>query len=184
MPEDVGLDEAAPEAPPVQRILFPSALGAIGVELTGESLTRVVIVPKGKERKLFTPFGDLKRGQRSELLEEVVGRFSEYLAGARRKIDVGYDLRALGFRGFPRRVMKETARVGYGRTRTYQQIATAAGNPEGYRQVLSILIANPIPLAVPCHRIVPHRVGAGSYVAGAKKKEWLLKLEKRGLTLL
>ena len=165
------------------RVLIPSPLGALGIELTGELISRVLIVPKGRERRLYRPFGDFKRGERFDLLEEVLGRFSEYLAGARRNLDLKYDLRLSGMSGFPRRVLKETAKVPYGRTRTYQQVAEAAGQPDAYRQVLSVLQVNPLPLVVPCHRVVTTKAGVGSFIAGAKKKTWLLRLESRGVAV-
>lgn len=163
------------------RIRIPSPLGTLGIELTGEILTRVVIVPKGRERNLFRSFADLKRSERSDFLDEVLGRFSEYFAGARKNLDLEYDLKATGITGFPRRVLRQTAKIPYGRTRTYREIAEASGNPEGYRQVLSILGANPLPIVVPCHRVTTSKSGAGSYIAGVKKKNWLLRLEKRTL---
>lgn len=165
------------------RLLLPSALGALGIELIDQTLVRVVIVPKGRERRTFKPFADLKRSERSDFLDEALGRFSEFLAGARRSLDIEYDLGPSGVTGFDRRVLKETAKVRYGRTRTYQQIATAAGNPAAYRQVLSILQANPLPLVVPCHRVVTVKSGPGSWIGGAKKKAWLLKMEQRGLAV-
>lgn len=165
------------------RILLPSPLGALGLELTGEKLSGVVIVPKRRQRRQFKPFADLKRSERSDFIDEVLGRFSEYLAGARRKLELDYDLRALGITGFNRRVLRQTARIPYGRTRTYQQIADAAGRPDAYRQVLSTLIANRLPLVVPCHRVVTHKSGIGSFIGGPKKKQWLLKMERRGLTV-
>jgi O-6-methylguanine DNA methyltransferase len=164
-------------------LLLPSALGALGIELIDQTLVRVVIVPKGRERRTFKPFADLKRSERSDFLDEALGRFSEFLAGARRSLDIEYDLGPSGVTGFDRRVLKETAKVRYGRTRTYQQIATAAGNPAAYRQVLSILQANPLPLVVPCHRVVTVKSGPGSWIGGAKKKAWLLKMEQRGLAV-
>jgi methylated-DNA-[protein]-cysteine S-methyltransferase len=165
------------------RILLPSPLGALGIELVGERIGGVVIVPKGRERRLYKPFADLKRSERTDFIDEVLGRFSEYLAGARRKLELEYDLRATGVTGFNRRVLRQTARVPYGRTRTYQQIAEAAGRPDGYRQVLSTLMNNPLPLVVPCHRVVTHKSGIGSFIGGPKKKQWLLKMERRGLTV-
>lgn len=185
MPESpVSQKNGAPESPvePV-RILLPSPIGALGIELTGQLITGVVIVPKGRQRRAFKPFADLKRSERDEWVDEVLGRFSEYLAGARRKLELDYDLRALGIDGFGRRVLRATAKVPYGRTRTYQQIADNAGRPDAYRQVLSTLMANPLPLVVPCHRVVTHKSGIGSYIGGTKKKEWLLKMERRGLTV-
>jgi methylated-DNA-[protein]-cysteine S-methyltransferase len=165
------------------RILLPSPLGALGLEMTGEMMSSVVIVPKGQHRRRFKPFADLKRSERSDFIDEVLGRFSEYLAGARRKLGLEYDLRAIGVTGFNRRVLRQTAKIPYGRTRTYQQIADAAGRPDGYRQVLSTLMGNPLPLVVPCHRVVTHKSGIGSFIGGPKKKQWLLKMERRGLTV-
>ncbi len=165
------------------RILLPSPIGALGIELLGERITSVLIVPKGRQRRLFKPFASLKRSERSDFIDEVLGRFSEYLAGARRKLDLDYDLRAMDLDSFHRRVLRQTARIPYGRTRTYQQIADSAGRPDGYRQVLSTLVTNPLPLIVPCHRVVTHKSGIGSFIGGPKKKLWLLKMEQRGLTV-
>jgi O-6-methylguanine DNA methyltransferase len=171
-----------PVAEPV-RLLLPSPLGALGIELTDQKLTRIILVPRGRERRTFKPFADLKRAERSDFLDETLGRFSEFLAGARKSLDTEYDLGPSGVRGFERRVLKETAKIRYGRTRTYQQVATAAGMPAAYRQVLSILQTNPLPLIIPCHRVVTVKSGPGSWIGGAKKKAWLLKMEQRGLAV-
>ncbi len=170
---------AAPSTAEPQRILFPSPLGGLGIELTEGFVTRVVIAPVGKDRGSFTPLGELRRSLATDFLDEVVGRFSEYFAGARRKLDLEYDLAACALDGFGRRVLKQTAKIPFGRTRTYQEVATAVGRPEGYRQVVAVLNANPLPVVIPCHRVVPTKSGIGSYVAGEKKKAWLLKLESR-----
>lgn len=181
----MGMPPAEPQSPvsePV-RLLLPSPLGVLGIELTDQKLTRIVIVPKGRERSSFKPFADLKRSERSDFLDETLGRFSEFLAGARRSLGTDFDLGPSGVTGFDRRVLKETAKIRYGRTRTYQQIATAAGLPAAYRQVLSILQTNPLPLVIPCHRVVTVKSGPGSWIGGAKKKAWLLKMEQRGLAV-
>jgi methylated-DNA-[protein]-cysteine S-methyltransferase len=175
-----GLISAEPAIEPV-RIRIPSPLGTLGIELTGDILTRIVIVPKGRERNMYRSFADLKRSERSDFLDEVLGRFSEYFAGARKNLDLEYDLKATGVAGFSRRVLRQTAKIPYGRTRTYRDIAESSGNPEGYRQVLSTLAANPLPIIVPCHRVTTSKSGLGSYIAGVKKKNWLLRLEKRTL---
>ncbi len=175
-----GMVAAEPAIEPT-RILIPSPLGTLGIELTGEVLTRVVIVPKGRERNSFRSFADLKRSERSDFLDEVLGRFSEYFAGARKHLELEYDLKATGVTGFNRRVLRQTAKIPYGRTRTYREVAESSGMPDGYRQVLSILTANPLPLVIPCHRVTTSKSGAGSYIAGVKKKNWLLRLEARTL---
>lgn len=171
---------AEPTIEPV-RIRIPSPLGTLGIELTNDVLTRVVIVPKGHDRNQFRSFADLKRSERTDFLDEVLGRFSEYFAGARKNLDLEYDLKATGVTGFSRRVLRQTAKIPYGRTRTYREIAESSGKPEGYRQVLSALGANPLPIVIPCHRVTTSKSGAGSYIAGVKKKNWLLRLEKKTL---
>ena len=181
MPESVLSAEAA--APPeageqsaaIVRVLMPSALGQLGVELVGTAVSRILVAPGAKIRKDFIPLAKLKR---SDFLDEVFGRLSEYLTGARRQLDIEPDLAASGLGLFERRVLKETMKVPYGKTRTYQYIAEACGRPEAYRQVLAILQENPVPLLVPCHRIVTNRSGIGSWIGGSRKKQWLLHLEE------
>lgn len=159
-------------------ILIPSPIGPLGLELDGDSLTRVVIAPKGREKKAFLPFTEAPR---SDYLDEVLGRFSEYFAGARTRLDLPYTLPERELDAFAKRVLKETARIPYGKTRTHQQIAKAAGNAEGYRIVLATLMTNPLPIVIPCHRVVPGGSGVGSYIAGSRKKNQLLKLEAQTL---
>lgn len=161
------------------RVLVPSPIGVLGLEFEGPLVTEVAIVPVGRHRASFTPFADLEG---SEALDEILGRLSEYFAGARRDLDLQYDLgRYEDLDGFARRVLRQTAKIRYGDTKTYQQIATAAGRPGGYRNVLAVLQTNPLPIVIPCHRVVTAKSGAGSYVAAPSKKEWLLDLERKAL---
>jgi methylated-DNA-[protein]-cysteine S-methyltransferase len=175
-------DSETSGAPERQRVLIPSPIGVLGLELVAGRATGLEIVPTGARRARYTPFAALKPAERSEELDEMVGRLSEYLAGARRKLEIDYDLELTGADNFTVRVLRETLKIPYGRTRTYQQLATMIGRPGAYRQVLSALTSNPLPLIVPCHRVVPSRTGIGSYVAAVAKKGWLLKMEKRHRT--
>ncbi len=170
---------AAPEletSSEVVRVLIPSPIGVLGLALQGETAKEVIIVPKGRQRRTFTPFAEIED---SDFLDEVLGSLSEYFAGARRKLEFDYDLGDHGLDRFARRVLRQTARIRYGDTRTYQQIAASAGRPDAYRNVLSILGANPLPIIIPCHRVVTAKSGVGSYIAGPRKKEWLLRMEAR-----
>jgi methylated-DNA-[protein]-cysteine S-methyltransferase len=157
------------------RVVVPSPLGSLGVEFVHTAITRILIAPAGRDKRLFFPLSDYED---SEFLDEVFGRLSEYLAGARRSLELEYDLGPSGLDGFARRVLKETSRTPYGRTRTYKEIADTAGRPDAYRQVMAILEKNPLPLIVPCHRILPSKQGLGGYVGGAARKRWLLRLER------
>jgi len=165
---------AAPTPPTTVRVLVPSKLGPIGVEFRHTAIVRVLIAPRAAERRQFHALSDFEE---SDFLDEVFGRISEYFAGARRALDLEYDLGPSELDGFARRVLRETTRVPYGRTRTYKEVAEAAGRPDSYRQVMAILDKNPLPILIPCHRVVPNKAGTGGWVGGAAKKKWLLKME-------
>jgi O-6-methylguanine DNA methyltransferase len=180
-PVEVAPALSLPVVPEPVRVLVPSPLGPLGVEFFGLVIGRLVIAPGSRERKLFHP---LSAFEDSDFLDEVFGRLSEYFAGARRNLDLEYDPGPSGADAFARRVLRETSRTPYGKTRTYKEIADASGRPEAYRQVLSILLANPLPLLVPCHRIIPTKEGIGSWVGGAAKKRWLLKVEREAASQL
>lgn len=163
------------------RVLVPSPIGQLGVELVGTTVAHLRIEPSEPERSAFTP---LHRLDDAEILDEVFGRLSEYFAGARRKLDLEYDIGLSGVAGLTRRILRETARIPYGKTRTYQVIAEAAGAPEGASQVMAVLLENPLPIVIPCHRVVPDPHRIGDYVAGSERKQWLLELEQRGEDLV
>ncbi len=169
--EGAGAEEA-------MHVLIPSPIGMLGLGLRDEVATEVVIVPKGRNRKRFTPFSEIED---SDQLDEIFGRLSEYFAGARRNLQLGYDLREHELDAFARKVLRQTARIRYGDTRTYQQIARSAGQPNAYRNVLAVLSINPLPIVIPCHRVVTAKSGVGSYLGGVRKKEWLLKMEARAM---
>ena len=170
---------AAPEeSVPAVRVLMPSPLGPIGVELTGTSVTLLRIAPSEPELSTFIP---LHRIDGSDFLDEVFGRLSEYFAGARRKIELAIDLGPCGASPQVRRILKETARIPYGKTRTYQVLAEAAHVPEGASRVAAILHENPIPILIPCHRAVADHLQIGDYIGGCERKRWLLDLEQQGV---
>lgn len=170
----VPVDETS--ARPV-RVLMPSPIGQLGVELVGTTVAHLRIEPAEPERSSFIP---LHRLDDSEILDEVFGRLSEYFAGARRKLELEYDIGLCGVTGLARRILRETTRIPYGKTRTYQGIAEAAGAPEGASQVIAALLENPLPIVIPCHRAVTDTQRIGDYVAGSERKQWLLELEQRG----
>ena len=175
-----GSAEQAPQAmqelPPPLRVLMPSPIGHLGLELQGTVVTRLHIDPGKPARALFKP---LHKIEGSDTLDEIFGRLSEYFAGARRRIEIEVDLAPCGLDTLSRRVLKETCKIPYGKTRTYQNLAEAVGRPEAYRQISSILQENPIPILIPCHRVVTNKGGIGSWVGGAERKKWLLEMESR-----
>ena len=159
------------------RVLMPSPLGSLGVELTGTTVTLLRIAPAEPELSTFIP---LHRIDGSDFFDEVFGRLSEYFAGARRKLDLEIDLGPCGVSVQVRRILKETARIPYGKTRTYQVLAEAAHVPEGASRVAAVLHENPIPILIPCHRAVAGVQQIGGYVGGQDRKRWLLEMEQHG----
>jgi methylated-DNA-[protein]-cysteine S-methyltransferase len=156
------------------RVLLPSPVGSLGIELSGSVITHLWIEPAEPVLSTLIPFR--KIGE-SDLFDEIFGRLSEYLAGARRKLDLEFDLGPSGVNSFGRRVLKEVTRIPYGKTRSYRDIAEAAGRTDAYDQVLAVLQENPLPLLIPCHRVLGTDSAIGSYVGGTDRKRWLLELE-------
>jgi methylated-DNA-[protein]-cysteine S-methyltransferase len=109
-------------------------------------------------------------------LDRVRRELDEYFAGRRREFDLGLDW-SLVPPGFYGRVLRATAKLPYGTTSTYGEMADRAGNPRAYRAAGSALGSNPIPLVVPCHRVLRAGGALGDYGGGPEMKEFLLRLE-------
>ena len=99
----------------------------------------------------------------------------EYFESRRRRFELPVDLSMTA--GFGRRVLRATARIPYGAVSTYRQVASKAGNPRASRAAGNALGANPLPIVVPCHRVVATGGGLGGYTGGVDRKEFLLRLE-------
>jgi methylated-DNA-[protein]-cysteine S-methyltransferase len=108
-------------------------------------------------------------------LDDVRRELDEYFYGRRRDFDVPIDW-AL-YTDFGRRVLQATARIPFGRTATYGEVAAQAGNPRASRAAGRALGANAIPIVVPCHRVVGTSGKLVGYTGGMHRKEALLRLE-------
>jgi methylated-DNA-[protein]-cysteine S-methyltransferase len=108
-------------------------------------------------------------------LDAVVRQLDEYFAGRLRAFDLPLDLRLSG--GFRRAVLTHLRKVAYGTTASYAALATAAGSPRAVRAVGSACATNPLPVVVPCHRVVRSDGALGGYVGGPAAKRTLLELE-------
>jgi len=102
-------------------------------------------------------------------------QLDEYFAGARREFDVEVDLRPA--REFGRTVLEQLARVPYGELTTYGTLAGRAGKPRAARAVGTIMNRNPIPIVLPCHRVVGSSGSLVGYAGGLDRKRLLLELE-------
>ena len=110
-------------------------------------------------------------------LDGIRRELDEYFQGRRQEFDTPVDFRLS--RGFYRKVLEATANIGYGQTRTYAGVAAGAGNPKAVRAAGSGLGSNPIPVVVPCHRVLRTGGALGGYTGGLDRKEFLLDLERR-----
>jgi methylated-DNA-[protein]-cysteine S-methyltransferase len=108
-------------------------------------------------------------------LDDVRRQLDEYFEGRRHDFDLGIDWALT--RGFTRRVLQSTARVPFGELASYREVATGAGNAAAVRAAGNALGANPMPIIVPCHRIVRTGGALGGYTGGVARKEYLLTLE-------
>jgi len=108
-------------------------------------------------------------------LDAVRRELDEYFAGRRRAFDLEVDLAAVP--PFTRRVLEATARIPFGATRSYRDVAGAAGSPKAFRATGNALGSNPVPIVVPCHRVLASGGRLGGYTGGTHRKELLLELE-------
>ena len=148
----------------------------------------VAATPKGLVRVSYTEF----RGE-DEVLEDLARRVSPRvleaparLDGVRRELDEYFEGRREEFEtpidwsylaGFTREVLRATARIGFGEVCTYAGVAEAAGSPRAVRAAGNALGANPMPVVVPCHRVLRTGGSLGGYTGGLERKEFLLRLE-------
>jgi methylated-DNA-[protein]-cysteine S-methyltransferase len=157
-----------------------------------------VDTPLGSGLVAATPKGLVRVALPNERVEEVLGRLArevsprvlefparldearreleEYFEGRRDRFELSLDWR-LSHPGFYRRVLRATARVPFGEVITYGEAAQRAGSPRAFRAAGSALGSNPIPIVVPCHRVVRAGGEIGNYGGGPEMKRFLLQLE-------
>lgn len=108
-------------------------------------------------------------------LDGVARQLEEYFSGQRRVFGVPVDLRLA--KGFRRSVLTHLQQIPYGRTESYAQVAAATGSPRAVRAAGTACATNPVPIVVPCHRVVRSDGTAGRYAGGEAAKQALLLLE-------
>jgi methylated-DNA-[protein]-cysteine S-methyltransferase len=153
--------------------------------------------PVGELLVAVTPRGVVRVSYASETADEVLAELAErvsprvlrlpwrtdkarreldeYFAGSRQQFDITVDWSLV--RGFAQGVLRATARVPFGQVTTYRQMAEAAGSPRASRAAGNALGSNPIPILVPCHRVLHTGGGLGGYAGGLERKRYLLTLE-------
>ena len=157
-------------------VLADTPIGALLVGVTDHGLCRIHFDPDPEREleSLARQFGP--RVLRStKAVARVKAQLDEYFAGTRRAFDVDWDVRLLP--AYNQRVLAELARVEYGSTTTYGDLAKLTGNPRAARAVGTVMNRNPIPIVLPCHRVVGANGKLVGYAGGLERKEALLRLE-------
>ncbi len=154
-----------------------SPLGELLVAKTDKGLVRLVWLEWGLD-ELLDELADKVSPRVVEApapLDDVRRQLDEYFAGDRHDFDLPLDLAMV--RGFRRRALRSLAKVPYGELTTYRAVATKAGNERAVRAAGSAVGANPVPIVLPCHRVVRTGGALGGYGGGLDRKRFLLRLE-------
>lgn len=198
MSDDLERRLVPPQAPPIDLAAFHDALArraaaeglvdvAYAVADSPLGPLMVAVTDRGLVRLSYE--GEDVDAQLAELAQRVSPRIlrapertdavrrqlDEYFAGRRRGFEVPIDWRLV--RGFATSVLRATARIPFGAVSTYREVAAEAGSPNAYRAAGNALGSNPIPIVVPCHRVLHAGGGLGGYTGGLDRKRYLLQLE-------
>lgn len=154
-----------------------SPIGRLLVAVTRRGLVAVAFEDEDREAVLDRLARELspRIATAPSATDEVRRELDEYFAGERRRFDLRIDRRLM--HPFATQVLAATSRVGYGRLATYGEIAARIGRPTAARAVGAALGSNPVPIVVPCHRVIGASGRLTGYAGGLARKERLLALE-------
>ncbi len=153
-------------------------IGALRLAVTADGVTRIGLPRSsgpGFAGWLRTTFADAERVPWLPLVDKLSQELAEYFAGRRREFSLPLDLRGTSFQ---RAVWREIAAIPYGETRTYGGIASAAGSPRAVRAAGTATGNNPVPILIPCHRVIAAHGRLGGFSGGLDAKRRLLALER------
>ena len=156
--------------------LVDTPIGTLLVATTERGLCRIAYdaEPERELDRLAGAFG--VRVLRSPgPIDSARRQLDEYFEGTRQRFDLAVDLELLA--GFNRRVLRELARVPYGEVVTYGALAARAARPRAARAVGTVMNRNPLPIVLPCHRVIGANGKLVGYAGGLERKETLLRLE-------
>jgi methylated-DNA-[protein]-cysteine S-methyltransferase len=154
-----------------------SPIGELFVAVTRRGLACVAFEDEDRDEVLARLARELSPRilEHPAAADEVRRELDQYFAGERTRFALPLDRRLI--HGIARDVLAATARVPFGRTTTYGELAGTIGHPKAARAVGNALGSNPIPIVVPCHRVLRTGGALGGYAGGLARKEQLLRLE-------
>ena len=154
-------------------LLFVTAWGWWGVEASSRGIVQVVL-PQRRPHQVCKPLGSVESSA-SLLAEEAAGQIQEYLYGRRQRFTVAVDWELIS--GFARHILEACAQISYGETVSYAELARRVGKEGAARATGQALGANPVPILVPCHRVICADGSLGGFSGGLEIKRRLLELE-------
>lgn len=175
---DSSTPHSVPRASRLASVVFQTPWGWMSVSETTKGIDAIVL-PKASRQAVLSELGlspaELLEGRNSSRLREAQAQLTDYLAGVRRSFDLPLDLS----RGtsFQQKVWRTLRRVSFGRLRSYQWVAVRVGGRQYARAVGNAVGANPIPIVIPCHRIVAQDASLGGFSGGLPTKRKLLTIE-------
>jgi methylated-DNA-[protein]-cysteine S-methyltransferase len=156
--------------------LVDSPVGRLLIAASERGLCRIVYdaEPEQELERLSRAFG-LRVLRSAVPIDAAKRQLDEYFDGSRRRFELALDVTLLA--DFNRRVLHELARVPYGEVVTYGELAARAARPRAARAVGMVMNRNPLPIVLPCHRVVGANGKLVGYAGGLERKEALLRLE-------
>ena len=164
----------------LSRGLITTPIGALAAVVEEHGVVALQFCVAGAETEAFATLAAQFHASLVEDGHPLLGRLQRqvgaYFAGERQTFSVPLALRGTPFQ---RKVWNALARIGYGQTRSYHQVAELVGSPTANRAVAQACGSNPVPLLIPCHRVIATDGGLGGFSAGLNRKRELLQLEQR-----
>ena len=155
----------------LQFSILKTDLGSFGILVNKSSLLKVILPNKVKSISI-----DVTNPESySPLMHNVIEQLNQYFMGNRKQFDISLRLE---LPLFYKKVLKEVSKIPYGQTCSYKNIAIKLNNPRAYRAVANANAANPIPIIIPCHRVIQSNGNLGNYGGGRQLKQNLVQIEK------
>jgi methylated-DNA-[protein]-cysteine S-methyltransferase len=175
---DIGARAAAAGLLDVAYATLDSPVGTVLLACTDRGLVRVAYLDPGARGGVLAELASRVSPRvlhAPAKLDQPRRELEQYFAGTRASFDVALDWRLTD--GFARRVLQATARIPFGSVSSYGGVAAGAGSPRAFRAAGNALGSNPLPIFVPCHRVLHAGGGLGGYTGGLERKRTLLTVE-------
>ena len=158
----------------VQFSILKTDLGSFGILVNESNLLKVILPNKINSFSIEITNPDSYK----PIMNNVIEQLNQYFMGIRKKFDISLKLE---MPPFYKKVLKEVSEIPYGQTFSYKNIARKLNNPRAYRAVANANAANPIPIIIPCHRVIQSNGSLGNYGGGRQLKQILVQIEKNNL---